>query len=288
MNEDNKTFEDVNSEAAAMFDAQEPPVQDPAQGPQQAAAEQVIDREAQIAGENAAENEQLRSQMSQLQAQLQSMQQQNQYLQNAMNQMSEQQKEETVEAVMEPPVLNFNELAFDDEETANQKLAEYANQMRDYTRNDIMRELEPVLSEAKKGIEEKEKLSIINQMKDVDELKGIDEHIPEIENIIRNNPLFKQEMPMDEKYITAYAILQGIGNIQHPKTEPTTEELLSMYDSNEDFRNALEMRKVEKLKQNQQVPAMPSSSGVANAAPYIEDKPKSWDDVNRIASKYFR
>lgn len=288
------TFEEINAQAAERFDDE--PV-NPEQAAEQA-TEQAIEQ-AEQANEAAVQSEQIaaqateqnaaaNAQMQQLQQQIMQMQEQNRVLQQTIQQMGEQQKESVVEEMTAPPILDFNSMAFDDEETVKAKLIEYSNQMRDYAKKDVLNELEPLISEAKRGREERNRRQLFEEMKSVEQLKGIEEHLPELEAIIQNNPIFAQDMPLDQKYITAYVMLNGINSIQNPQSEPNVDELMNIYDNNPEFREALEQRKIQNIKSNQQVPNLSASAGVANAAPIINNKPKSWDDVNSIASKYFK
>ena len=161
---------------------------------------------------------------------LEAAQQQNAQLQQTIDGMSAQKKEEIIEEALTPPTLDIGALAFADEETVRKAQAKYAEDMLAYNRKQIMKELEPVINHAKKGMYESEKKEAIAALSHIPELEGIETMLPQIEAIIKNNPgLSSENMSLEEKLITGYMIAKGANSMNTPPQEQkelTTEELI--------------------------------------------------------------
>lgn len=266
---------------------EEPTAQQPGIDASMPVMEQAV-QTAEAATEAAVQKD---NQLSQVMAELESLRQQNQQLQGTIDEISKQNTEEIINDALEPPMLDVNALAFADDETVKKAQADYAIKMSEYNRNQIMKELSPFIEQAKEGMLEKEKNETINVLAGVPELEGIKEMLPQLERIIKNNSALSAEnVPLDEKYITAYAIAKGVNSINNPpveKKEPTTEELMELYNNNPAFQELVEKQRIESLKQSQQVPPMSASMGAVNAALHIKDKPQSFDEVlERLKSQY--
>lgn len=149
---------------------------------------------------------------------------------------------------------------------------------------------EPALQYAKDGMREKEKREMLEAFKGVDELKGINDMLPQLDYIIEHNKwLANDDIPMDEKYLTAYMIANGVNSANTPPpSDPTAEELMKYYDSNPEFQQMIEKKRLDDIKQSQQVPAMSASNGAVNAALTIKEKPTTWDDASKRTRNMFR
>ena len=269
----------------------EHPVEEPAV-PQEAAPEQTaLDQAAQtaeIAAQVASEKD---AELQQMRQQLEAIMRQNEQLQGTVQELSRQNEENIVEEALAPPVLDINALAFADEETVAAAQNKYAADMAEYNRQMFMKEFAPVIEQANEARQTKEKNDIIAALSQVPELQGISEMLPQLDRIIANNKaLSSGDIPMDEKYITAYAIAKGVNSINTPPVapkEPTTEELMSLYNSNPEFQEMIEKQRISQIKQSQQVPPFSASSGAVNAAPMIKEEPKGWDDASDRTRKMF-
>ena len=127
------------------------------------------------------------------------------------------------------------------------------------------------------------------------ELAGIKDMLPQLDRIIANNKwLSSDDMPMDEKYINAFAMARGINSINNPPAppepakEPTSEELLALYNNNPAFQELVEKQRLETLKQSQQVPPFSASSGAVNAALDIKEKPQTLEEASKRTREMFR
>lgn len=250
----------------------------------EAASAAAVNMDAQIS--------QLREQNSQLMQQNNQLQEGYQSLRQQIQQMSDQQKQSIVNQVYEQPpekpVIDFASLAFADEDEIKQKQDEYADAMAQYVKRGIMDELSPFVDEAKRGRMEREKQDVIAALSKVPELSGIKDLVPQMDRIIENNSILNNDaIPMDEKYINAYAIARGVNSINTPKKEPTAEDLMKIYENNPEFQELVEQKRLQDVKKNQQVPHMSASSGAVNAALNIQEKPKTWDDASERTRKMF-
>ena len=247
-------------------------------------AVQTAEIAAQVASEKDAE-------LQQMKQQLEAEKQRTAQLQGTIDELSKQNEERIVEEALEPPVLDINALAFADEETVNAAQAKYAADMAEYNRKSFMKEFAPVIEQANEAKLAKEKGELISALSQVPELAGIDEMLPQLDRIIANNKaLSSGDIPLDEKYITAYAIAKGVNSINTPPAEPkelTAEELMNHYKNNSEFQEMVERQRIEQVKQSQQVPPFSASSGAVNAALNIPKEPNGWDDASERTRKLF-
>lgn len=206
-----------------------------------------------------------------------------------IEQMSNQQREAIVEEAMEPPAIDLSAIAFDDEASAQQRLAEFTRDMGEYQRKVLLKEMQPYLDQAKAGMVEKEKAQLFAELASDNRFSGMQGMAPVLDNIIANNPeLFSDDMPTDKKYVAAYAIAKGIESINAPEPkDPTAEELYELYKKNPELQSMIEQDRIEKIKASQQVPNMAASAGAANAALTIKEKPKNMKDAGEAARKLF-
>lgn len=246
---------------------------------------------AEIAAQVAAEKD---GQLQQAIQEIESLRQQNQQLQGAIDEMSRQNTENIIDEAITPPTLDINGLAFADEETQKAELAKFAEGMSAYNRQQIMKEMSPALEYAKKGMRDAERTEVVEALSQIPELSGIKEILPQLDRIIENNKwLSSDDMPMDEKYINAFAMAKGINTINNPPAppepakEPTTEELMAMYNSNPAFQELVEKQRLEQVKQSQQVPPFSASSGAVNAALNIKEKPQTLEEASRRTREMF-
>lgn len=243
---------------------------------------------AEVAAQVAQEKDmQLRQALQDLEA----LKAQNQSMQGAIEELSKKNEEKLIEEAMQPPTLDINGLAFATEEEIAQAQAEYAQKMAEYNRNQLMQELAPTLEYAKRGMQNAEKSEMISALSQVPELAGIENMIPQLDKIIANNKwLQSDDMDMDEKLINAYAIARGVNAINTPPEEPkelTSEELMELYDKNPTFQELIEKKRIDTIKQSQQVPPFSASSGAVNAALNIEKKPKTFEEASERTRRMF-
>ena len=243
---------------------------------------------AELAAQVASEKD---GQLQQALSEIEALKQQNQQLQGTIDEISSRNAENVIEEAMTPPPLDLNSLAFADEETQKSAMAKYAEDMSAYNRSQIMKELSPALEYAKKGMREEEAKEAVSALSQIPELSNINEMLPQLDKIISNNKwLQSDDMPVDEKYINAYAMARGIDTINNPPKPPkppTTDELMELYNSNPAFRELVEKQRLEEIKQSQQVPSFSASSGAVNAALNIKEKPQTLEEASRRTKEMF-
>lgn len=266
--------------------------------------ETFIEEQAQMAEENATLDEAVNTaeiatqvaqekdmQLQQLMSEMEALREQNQQMQGTLEELSRQNEENIIEEAIQMPTLDVNKLAFaTDEEVANAQ-SEYARQMAEFIRGDIMKEMSPFIEQAKEGMRQQERNEILSALSELPELDGINELMPQIERIIDNNRwLQAAEMPMDEKIINALVIARGVNAIntlpEQPK-ELTDDELMELYDKNPTFQELIEKKRIDAIKNSQQVPPFSASSGAVNAALNIQEKPKTFDEASERTRKMF-
>ena len=255
--------------------------------PEQAAMEEAA-QTAELAAQVAAQKD---AELQAMRQQLEMERQRTAQLQGTVDELSRANEERLVEEALMPPELDIAGLAFADEATVKAAQAQYAQQMAEYNRQAFMKEFAPVIEQANEAKYEKEKSATIYALSQVPELKGIDTMIPWLDRIIAGNKaLSNSDLPLDEKYITAYAIAVGVNSMNTPPVEPkepTPEELMALYENNPEFQEMIEKKRLAAVKESQQVPPFSASSGAVNAALDIPEEPKGWDDASKRTRSMF-
>ena len=300
-------FDEANKATEEMFANNEQPIEEDVQAqeeqaetvetPTEQTQEQPTQEEAvlgdavntaEVAAQVAQEKD---SQLQQALREIEILRAQSQEMQGTISELSRQNEEKILEEAMQPPVLDINGLAFATEEEVAQAQADYAQKMSEYNRQQIMKELEPTLAYAKKGMQEAERSEMLSALSQVPELSGINDMLPQLDRIIANNKwLQSDDMPIDERYINAYAIARGVNAINTPPEQPkelTDDELMALYDKNPTFQELVEKKRIEAIKNSQQVPPFSASSGAVNAALNIKEKPKTFEDAAERTRQMF-
>ena len=246
---------------------------------------------AEIAAQAAQEKD---TQLQHALQELEALKAQNQQMQGTLEELSKKNEENLIEEAMQMPTLDVNALAFATEDEVAQAQAEYAQQMAEFVKAGVMKEVSPFVEQAKEGIYQKEKAETISALSQVPELEGIGDMIPQLDKIIANNKwLQSEDMPIEEKFINAYAIARGVNAINTPPVEPeppkelTAEELMELYDKNPTFQELVEKKRIDTIKQSQQVPPFSASSGAVNAALNIKEKPKTFEEAAKATRQLF-
>ena len=259
---------------------------------EETAPENVALDEAANAAEMAAQMAQQKdAQLQQVLQELEALKAQNQQMSGTIEELSKKNEENLIEEAMQPPVLDINGLAFATEDEVRQAQEEHHKKSYEYYRQQFMKELAPTIEYAKKGMQEAEKTETLSALSQVPELQGINDMVPQLDKIIANNKwLNSDDMSIEEKYINAYAIARGVNAINTPPEQPkelTSEELMELYDKNPTFQELVEKKRIEAIKQSQQVPPFSASSGAVNAALNIKEKPKTFEEASERTRKMF-
>ena len=243
---------------------------------------------AQMAAQMAQEKD---MQLQQMMQELEALRSANQQMQGTLEELSRRNEENLIEEALEMPTLDINGLAFADADTMAKAQSDYAQKMAAYVRGGVMKELEPFVTQAKEGMYQKERESTLSALSEVPELQGIKDMLPQLDRIIASNKwLSSDDMSIEEKYINAYAIARGVNAINTPPEEPkelTDDDLMELYDKNPTFQELIEKKRIEAIKNSQQVPPFSASSGAVNAALNIEEKPKTFEEASERTRKMF-
>lgn len=219
---------------------------------------------------------------------IQALRQQNQQLQQAMQQMNDAQKQNVVEEALTMPTLDLSTIAFDDENTLREKQANYTQKMAEYMKATMMRELSPFVQQAQEGMAQKEKANVLASLSAIPELQGIDSMLPQLDQLMANNKLFaSSDVPLDEKYITAYLLANALNGRSKKTDEMTPEKFMQYYQSNAELKDLIDKQRLDEIKGAQDVPQFSASNGAVNAALTIPNKPTSFDEANELVKKSF-
>ena len=243
---------------------------------------------AEVAAQVAQEKD---AQLQQALQEIEALKSQNQQIQGTLEELSNKNEENLIEEAMQPPTLDINGLAFADEETIAKEMAKFTQGMSAYNRQEFEKEYAPILEYAKKGMKDAERTETISALSQVPELQGIGDMLPQLDKIIASNKwLQSDDMPMEEKYINAYAIARGVNAINTPpapEKKLTDDDLMKLYDENPTFQELVEKKRIEALKNSQQVPPFSASSGAVNAALNIKEKPKTFEEASERTRRMF-
>ena len=226
-----------------------------------------------------AQNAQLMAQAQQAQ---QTVQEQSQAAQGAVE-MATNQPSITI------PVLDFNEMQYDDDETRARKMADWQNAMVQQISDSVARQyagqLQPIKEdwEAKRKAAERESArqaiwgdSRFSDFKDRDE---------RIQQIINANPEL-QNMDANRSYLMGGMIARGLDY----NPTPTAEQLVQWVQANPDAQRMLDQQRAQAVAdRNQQIPTIQPSSGLNTANAIPESIPQTMDDVrDRMAKRFGR
>lgn len=305
-NEKLENLDEARNAAADVFSGEQEAFDDTEESPETEAPEEVPDEQLMQAAAPVDERQQMTEnaiqtaeaaaqaaaqkdmQLQQIMSEMSALKEQNDTLQQTIQQMSQQQEEAIVGEAMGPPELDLANAIYEDPETLKARQAEYAQKMAEYVKGGLMKEIAPFLDQAKAGLAEKEKQETLQMLSQVPVLQGINDMLPQLDTLLANNAeVFAENAPIDAKYAIAYAMAKGIDSINHPPQEPTAEELMRYYENNPEFKDLIEKKRVEQVKGSQQVPPLSASSGAANAALNIKEKPKTLEEARSLTRELF-
>lgn len=239
---------------------------------------------------------QMMQEMQMMRQQMSEYQQQNRQLQGIVEQLSQKNEQNVLDDAMpddEPPVFDFNEYSYSDEAEQRDAQAEYAQKMGEWALNKVLHspEISALRQQAEQGRIEHDKRNMFANFDDMQEMRGYKDKLPQIEQFLtQNSDIFSADAPMEAKYIIAKAVMDGVDAYYNPPTTPaapSVEELMSIYNNNADFRNAVEQQRINAIKNSkgQHVPPMAASTGAVNAALDIPETPKNLEESDALARK---
>lgn len=220
-------------------------------------------------------NAQLQAQVQQAQA---TVQDQSQAAQNALDTATNQPS-------ITVPVLDFNELQYDDDQTRAQKMSEWQNamvqQISDAVSKQYAGQLAPIREdwENKRKIAEQEaaRQTIWGDSRFAD-FKDRDE---QIQRILNANPEL-QQLGANRSYLVGGLMARGLDY----RPNPTPEEIVKMVQNSPEAQKMLDQQRAQTIAdRNQQIPTIQPSSGMATANAIPDAVPKTKDDLYRMAAE---
>ncbi|MGN1092898.1 MAG: hypothetical protein ACI4RS_04520, partial [Monoglobaceae bacterium] len=131
---------------------------------------------------------------------------------------------------------------------------------------------------------------VIDALRKIPDFEGIDTMLPRLDRMIANNSILSSDnVPIDEKYIMAYAMAKGVDTPKERvvQREPTADEIVAIYESNPEIQQLIEKKRINSVKNSQQVPPFSASSGAVNAALNIKEKPKTLEEAAKRSREMF-
>lgn len=220
-------------------------------------------------------NAQLQAQMQQAQA---TVQDQSQAAQNALDTAMNQPS-------ITVPVLDFNEMQYDDDATRAQKMQDWQNamvqQISDAVSKQYAGQLAPIREdyENKRRIAEQEaaRQTIWGDSRFAD-FKDRDE---QIQRILNANPEL-QQLGANRSYLVGGLMARGLDY----KPQPSPEELVKMIQNSPEAQRMLDQQRAQTIAdRNQQIPTIQPSSGMATANAIPDAVPKTKEDLYRMAAE---
>lgn len=160
-----------------------------------------------------------------------------------------------------------------------------AKNVYEIARKDLYNELLPLVECARKYKNREERDKVIKMMILTEEMADAADKADEMDQIIENYPALKNSKDIMEKYVTAYVILKGRDACINGKKK-SVEELMDIYENNEEFRNAVSLKIREDIKKQNSVPNMNFEGGITSVN--LEEKPKNMQDAKNATFRLFK
>ena len=210
--------------------------------------------------------------------------QENEQLKALMRQQSQAAEQNIEQTLLEPPVLDFGEYDYLTNEERVAKLSKNTQDTMNFALSNVDKKIQPVLSQYEQQQKATEEQAVLNDLR----LKSpdIDTYLPEIQGFMgMDNAVAKalSAMPARERYVTGYLLAKGSA----PAPQETAESLVKKIQSNPDAMRMLELQRVEKTKQNANIPPQSASSGMANIPVTPQQRPKSFDEAAEMVKQKY-
>lgn len=224
-----------------------------------------------------AQNAQLAQQIQQAQA---TVQDQSKAAQNAIDTATNQPS-------VTVPVLDFNEMQYDDDATRSRKMQDWQNAMVQQISDAVTRQyagqLQPIREdwENQRRIAEEEAArqtiwadSRFSDFKDRDE---------KIRQILNANPEIAQ-LGANKSYLVGGLMARGMDY----NPNPSPEDIVRMVQNSPEAQKMLDTQRAQQIaERNQQIPTIQPSSGMATANAIPDNTPQTMDELRRRAAQRF-
>jgi len=224
-----------------------------------------------------AQNAQLMQQFQQAQA---TVRDQSQVAQNALETATNQPS-------VTVPVLDFNEMQYDDDQTRAQKMQDWQNamvaQISDAVQRQYAGQLQPIREDwenQRRIAEEEAARQTIWADSRFSDFKGRDEKIRQILNA---NPEIAA-LGANKSYLVGGLMARGMDY----NPNPSPEDIVRMVQNSPEAQKMLDTQRAQQIaERNQQVPTIQPSSGMATANAIPDNTPQSMDELRRRAAQRF-
>lgn len=261
------------AEASAVPQEQPAQAANPAQGPDQSSQmfQIMMEQMRQLQAQNA----QLQQALSQAQG---TVQEQSRAAEGAMDNAMTQ-------PTVTVPILDFNELQYDDDATRTQKLTDWQNALtasiRDSVEQQYAGQIAPIIAEYQAKIRESETARAKDQLYGDPRFADFRDRDAQIEHILSTVPELGGLSP-DKRYLLGGMIARGMAY----QSQPTAEDLVRQVQANPDALRMLDTERARTIAdRNGQIPTIMPSSGMSTANAIPDEIPKDMNDMrDRIAA----
>lgn len=232
------------------------------------------------------------TQMQQLQAQNQQLQQALAQQQNAMQEQSQAAENAMDTAMTQPsitvPVLDFNELQYDDDATRAQKIGDWQNALVKSIKDEVAAQYASQLAPIREEYEAKQRQADMaaakNQLYGDPRFADFRDRDAQIENILSSVPELNG-LSADKRYLLGGMIARGMAY----QAQPSAEDLVRQVQANPDALRMLDAERARTIAdRNGQIPTIMPSAGMSTANAIPENIPKSMDELHARTSMALR
>lgn len=186
---------------------------------------------------------------------------------------------------VEIPVLDFNEMQYDDDATRSQKMQDWQNAIVQRISDSVARQyagqLEPLLEEQRRNARLSEERAAKDEVWGDERFSDFRDRDAQIEQILNATREF-DGMPAKRRYMLGGLIARGL----NAQAKPSTEELVSMIKANPDAMRMLDSERARTVAdRNGEIPTIQPSSGFSTANAIPDDSPKTKEDLFRRAAQ---
>jgi len=196
-----------------------------------------------------------------------------------LEKLNEEKVIQETEKVTEDSITDEKEISAESDE----KLI--AKNIYEIARKELYNELLPLVECARKYKDREERDKVIKMMILTEEMADAADKADEMDQVIENYPALKNSKDIMEKYVTAYVILKGRDACIANKKK-SVEELMDIFENNEEFRNAVSLKIREDIKKQNSVPYMNFEGGITSLN--LEEKPKNMQDAKNATFRLFK
>ena len=263
------------------------PEQDTATVPEQTGMGELDALRQQLAQQNAA--------MQQMQAQLMQAQQAMQGMQQQVQETNQSAAQDVVTEMMTPPTFDVASIMYASEEEQRAASQKFVDDTMKYTRQEIMKELQPVLNDFNAREADVQRRNAKDIYRNNAQYAGFQDREAWMEQILDKNPELKN-LPLNKQYEIAYLITQGVDAVKardNPPPAPapkTIDQRIADAEGDEELMRALEERRVRNIAQSQKdaPPNFVAGGGTSRVGLNVPETPQSLDEAKESALAYFR